>query len=395
MNDPLTQARDHFLRGVAAFEAGDDVAARAAFVATLTLAPGRPSVMVNLAATLLRLRDFAAARGLLLEIVAIEPENREARVQLGLCEEALGHWAAAAAALESGLPATASPELWLVCSHCHGRAGKLPAALAAIDRVLALLPDHAAAWSTRGGLLRELGRLPEAADAYRRALAHGGDPELNRYYLAAVGGDAQPATTPSHYVQALFDDYAPDFQQHLVDGLRYQGHRRLIEPLLQAGRRYPAAVDLGCGTGLCGELLRPLVDAIDGIDLSAAMLEQARGRGIYRHLERHELNAYLAARTTPADLFVAADVFGYIGDLAPAFAAVRRLLRAGGCFAFTVEQLLDGGDYTLQPCLRYRHSEDYVRRLAAQHGFTLRELAVDTLRHDQQTPIPALYVYLA
>ena len=154
-------------------------------------------------------------------------------------------------------------------------------------------------------------------------------------------------------------------------------------------------LDLGCGTGLCGELLRPLVDAIDGIDLSAAMLEQARGRGIYRHLERHELNAYLAARTTPADLFVAADVFGYIGDLAPAFAAVRRLLRAGGCFAFTVEQLLDGGDYTLQPCLRYRHSEDYVRRLAAQHGFTVRELAADTLRHDQQTPIPALYVYLA
>ena len=38
------------------------------------------------------------------------------------------------------------------------------------------------------------------------------------------------------------------------------------------------------------------------------------------------------------------------------------------------------GDYTLQPCLRYRHSEDYVRRLAAQHGFTIRELAECVLR---------------
>lgn len=395
MNDPLAQAREHFLHGIAEFEAGRDTNARAAFQAALALAPGRLSVMVNLAATHFRLGEFADARELLLQIVAAEPDNRDARLQLGFCEEALGHWEAAAQTLLAGLQPGMAAELWLRCSHNFGRAGRLPAALQAVDQSLAAAPDHADAWSARGGLLRELGRHDEAAAAFRQAIAHGGDNPLNRYYLAAVSDAAQPAAPPAGYVQTLFDDYAEDFQQHLVGSLRYQGHRTLTEPLLRAGRRYPLAVDLGCGTGLCGEQLLPLVERLDGVDLSAAMLEQARARNIYRRLEQSELKAFLTTREEPADLFVAADVFGYLGDLGDCFAAVRRLLKPGGCFAFTVEQLAGDGDFALQPCLRYRHSEAYIRRLADEHGFRIDDIASHPLRYDQERPIPALYVYLA
>lgn len=395
MNDPLAQAREHFLHGIAEFEAGRDANARAAFQAALALAPGRLSVMVNLAATHFRLGEFAGARELLLQIVAAEPDNRDARLQLGFCEEALGHWEAAAQALLAGLQPGMAAELWLRCSHNFGRAGRLPAALQAVDQALAAAPDHADAWSTRGGLLRELGRRDEAATAFRQAIAHGGDNPLNRYYLAAVGGATQPAAPPAGYVQALFDDYADDFQQHLLGSLRYQGHRTLTEPLLRAGKRYPLAVDLGCGTGLCGEQLLPLVDHIDGVDLSGAMLEQARARNIYRRLEQSELKAFLATREEAADLFIAADVFSYVGDLEGSFAAIRRLLKPGGCFAFTVEQLAADDGFALQPCLRYHHSETYIRRLAGEHGFRVDNIAVHPLRYDQERPIPALYVYLA
>jgi predicted TPR repeat methyltransferase len=394
MNDSLSQAREHFLRGIAEFEAGRDSAARDAFLCALKLAPGRLSVMVNLAASHFRLGEFAAARELLLEITRQEPDNREALVQMGLCEEALGNWDAAGLALQRGLPPGDMPDLWLRCSHCLGRSGKLKAALAAVDQTLAIVPDHADAWSTRGGLLREFGRHAEAADAFRRAIEHGGDNELNRYYLASVSDGKQPASPPAAYVQSLFDDYATDFQKHLLGNLRYQGHQQLTEPLLRAGRRYPIAVDLGCGTGLCGEQLLPLVDHLDGIDLSGAMLEQARARGIYRQLGQGELNTLLSARREPADLFIAADVFSYVGDIDNCFGEVRRLLRPGGCFAFTVEQLAGDGDFALQPCLRYHHSEAYVRRLAAKHGFRIRDINIHSLRYDQERPIPALYVYL-
>ncbi|WP_298398374.1 tetratricopeptide repeat protein [uncultured Azonexus sp.] len=395
MNDTLSQAREHFLHGIAEFEAGRDISARNAFLAALELAPGRLSVMVNLAATHFRLGEFAAARELLQAIVGQEPENLEALVQLGICEEALGHWDAAARALEKGLATGQPPDLWLLCSQCFGRSGNHAGALTAVDKCLAAAPGHAEAWSTRGSLLREIGRYEEAAEAFRKAIAHGGDNELNRYYLASVSTAAQPTTPPASYVQALFDDYADDFQQHLLGSLRYQGHRTLTEPLLRAGKRYPVAVDLGCGTGLCGEQLLPLVDHIDGVDLSGAMLEQARARNIYRRLEQSELNAFLAARQEAADLFIAADVFSYVGDLDGSFAAIRRLLKPGGCFAFTVEQLAAADGFALQPCLRYHHSETYIRRLAEKHGFRVQDLSIHPLRYDQERPIPALYVYLA
>lgn len=394
MTDPFYLAREHFLRGIAEFEAGNDSAARDAFLCALKLAPGRLSVMVNLAATHLRLGDFAAARDLLQEITRQEPDNREALVQLGICEEALGNFAAAGSALQRGLPLGELPDLWLCCSRCLGRSGNLPAALAAVDQTLAMVPEHTEAWTIRGGLLRELGRHDDAAVAFRRAIENGADNELNRYYLASVSNGEQPANSPSTYVAALFDDYAPDFQEHLVGSLRYQGHQKLTESLLHAGRRYPLAIDLGCGTGLCGEQLQSLVDHIDGVDLSGAMLEQAHARGIYRQLDQAELNTYLTNRQEQADLFIAADVFGYLGDLNNCFSAVRRLMRPGGCFAFTVEQLAGDGDFVLQPCLRYRHSEDYIRRLADKHGFSVRDITIHPLRYDQDQPIPALYVYL-
>ena len=74
----------------------------------------------------------------------------------------------------------------------------------------------------------------------------------------------------------MFDDYAADFQAHLVQHLGYQAHETLVRPLLESGRNFEAVLDLGCGTGLCGALMRPLASAIDGVDVSSAMLEQAR-----------------------------------------------------------------------------------------------------------------------
>ena len=35
-------------------------------------------------------------------------------------------------------------------------------------------------------------------------------------------------------------------------------------------------LDIGCGTGLCGPLLRPIAVSLCGVDLSAGMIEKAR-----------------------------------------------------------------------------------------------------------------------
>ena len=394
--DTHEQARQHFMQGAQHFENGALEAARDEFEAARALAPERASVLGNLGITLFHLRCHDDAVPLLERATAADPEYGEAWIALGLSHETTGRWGEAAAALERGL-ALVPPHapLWLSFGQCIARLGHPREALQAFERAVELDPALGAAWSARGGILRDLYRFTEAAQSFEQALAHGADPELNHYYLAAVQGGPMPSAPPRHYVEGLFDDYSGDFETHLVEQLHYRGHERLIEPLLARNERYENVIDLGCGTGLCARLIASHADTIDGVDLSRAMLDQARASGAYRHLDHADIATYLAQRTEPVDLVLAADVFIYVGELDGVFAQVRRLLRAGGCFAFTVEQPETGEEGVhLLPSLRYAHSESYVRTLAARHGFEVRALQRAPLRDHADGAVDALYVYL-
>ena len=358
-------AKRHFLEGLAALQAGRLEDAERAFLASLEAVPGRVSTLLNLGTTRLRLHRPAEAVAAADAVLAAQPGDVDA---LGLRAVALA------------------------------RMGRQAQALAAYDRVVAAEPRLAEMWSQRGSLLREMGRLDEAAASYAEARARGGNAELHDWFLAGVGGAEAPAAAPSGYVEALFDDYAAEFDAHLVDVLGYQGHRLLVENLpVPPERRFAAALDLGCGTGLCGPLLAPRTDRLVGIDLARGMLDRAGALGVYERLERAEAVAWLEANRETFDLIVAADVLVYLGDLAPLFAAARRALADDGVFAFSIE-LGEAGDdsppFALQPSLRYTHSARRVRELAARHGFRVDGELEATLRTDRHEAVRALYVYL-
>ncbi len=391
----LEQSRALFFEGIAFFERQQYEAARRRFEQALNLTPGRPSIVGNLGITLFHLQRLPQAIPLLQQATAADPGHAEAWTCLGLAHEAQGAWPDMVAALAQAvrlLPQQA--RLWLSLGMGQLRLGQVGEALTSFDRAVAADPACAPAWSERGNLLRELNRLDESAACFEKALALGGDAELNSYYLASVRSGPVPATPPRRYVEALFDDYAGDFENHLVGQLGYRAHEMLLEPLLKSGRRYRHALDLGCGTGLCGQLVAPVADRVDGIDISAAMLAEARKTGAYRELIHADLGAYLAGTPPSVDLVLAADVFIYVGELTQPLKALRRILEPGGCLAFTVEPPTNGGDLQLLPSLRYAHSAAYVRRVAADHGFRILDLQERPLRHDQKTPVPGLYVYL-
>ena len=88
---------------------------------------------------------------------------------------------------------------------------------------------------------------------------------------------------------------------------------------------------------------------------------------------------------------LAADVFVYVSDLAPVFAAVARVLTPGGIFAFTVETHADRG-VRLQPTLRYAHGADHVRAALAAAGLACVELARASTRSEKGVPVDGLVV---
>jgi predicted TPR repeat methyltransferase len=429
MNDSFEQARLLFLQGVQAFQAGDLDAADRHFEASLQRLPGRPSTLMNLAAVRIRLGRPAEALPLLDAALAQEPTDAEAWGHRGTALAALGRTEEAVAAFDRVLAlAPAQPaalfqrarhlttlgrhaealvsldallavrpediEAWFKRGEALQALGRPTEALAAYERVLALQPAAALAWTQRGGILKDLGRLPEAAESFRRALALGGDAEINGYFLASIEGGTAPVVAPRAYVEGLFDQYADEFDEHLVGRLGYRTPQ-LLADLLPPGWHGAAALDLGCGTGLMAPLLRQRVDAIDGVDLSSRMLDKARALGLYRELHHADVSARLEATTQRYALVAAADVFVYVGALDAVYAGAARVLEPDGLFLYSVEESDAGQDLQLRPSSRYAHSEAYLRRLADRHGFEVRRVERATLRHDQRRPIGGLCVLLA
>ena len=396
MSSALDQARTLFVSGNEHFEAGRLEAALADFDAALALAPGRPSLLANRGATLCRLARWEEALPTLQATVQVDPDHADAWAAMGLAQQTLGQWAAAAESLQRahalGLRDGA---LCLALADCQMRLERPGAALAALDQALAADATLAEAWSLRGNLMREAGRLTEAAAAFDQALVHGGHPELHRFYLASVrSGEPVPPHPPRAYVESLFDDYAPDFQHHLLQDLKYQAHSTLLAPLLAEGRRWSMALDLGCGSGLCGQLLAPVCDAVDGVDVSRVMVEQAVASGDYRRVDHAELLPFLSADDGLADLIVAADVFIYVGALSDVVPAAAKRLAPGGILAFSVEQADPGHDLQLRPSLRYAHGRTAIERLAVSCGLTVRTLWAAAIREDQRQPVMGRYALL-
>jgi len=116
------------------------------------------------------------------------------------------------------------------------------------------------------------------------------------------------------------------------------------------------------------------------------MLEKARGLGVYDDLADADLTVALTARAGAYDVITAADVFVYIGDIAPALAAMATALRPGGLASFTTERTDEAG-YWLQASGRYQQSPAFVREAAAAAGLGVVSVGEVVLRMEQAQPV--------
>ncbi|MFN9728083.1 methyltransferase domain-containing protein [Acidovorax sp.] len=395
-SDALEQARTAFLQGTAAFaEQRFDDAAQA-FSYALALAPGRPSVLLNLGVTRLHQSQPAQALPLLEAATAALPDASDAWSALALAHHHLQRWGDSARSHARALALGAdSVALRLRLAESLWRRGLGAAAVEHYEKALEADATLVQAWSALGDVLRESGQLSRAADCYQRALDLGADPALHQFYLAALRPQAPLVEAPRTYVQALFDGYAHDFEDHLVGQLGYQGHRVLIAQMPPSCPGYAAQVlDLGCGTGLCAPLLRPRAGHLTGVDLSPAMIDKARARGLYDDLQVCDIHHHLEQPGPQYDLIVAADVFIYVGPLERAFELASQRLQPGGWLTFTVEDAAQGPDVQLLPSLRYAHREAYLRALAQTHGLAVRQVVDAPIRFHEHQPIAGRYVYL-
>jgi predicted TPR repeat methyltransferase len=235
-----------------------------------------------------------------------------------------------------------------------------------------------------------LGRLDDAAAIYREWLADEPDNPKAIHHLAACTGEAVPSRASDVYIERVFDLFSKSFESRLAC-LEYRAPTLVGEAI--ASCLGPSAadrevLDAGCGTGLCGPLLKPFASRLTGVDLSGGMLEKARGRNLYDALHQQELTAFMAEHPDAFDAVVSADTLVYFGELEGAMHAAARTLKPGGWLCFTVEALEEGQDgYRLQHHGRYAHSRAYLGAVLDQAGLRLAAMESVFLRNEGGAPV--------
>lgn len=267
----------------------------------------------------------------------------------------------------------------------------------ACGRAIVLMPQNAPREHV-GRALIHLGHRQEAIAHYEKWLAEKPDDPVIKHHLAALLQPDYADRASDGYVESVFDGFAASFDAKLAQ-LDYHAPERVCDALCEI---FPVAVssldiaDAGCGTGLCGPLMKPWARRLCGFDLSGGMLSRAEARADYTDLHKAELVTFLNEHPAEFDVVISADTLCYFGRLNEAMQASAAAVRPGGYVIFTVEALDDDGTpHQLLPSGRYAHSLAHVS--AAAHAALLQVFAIKriALREEGGRPVIGWLVTLS
>jgi len=381
----------HFL-GVLEHTRGHSEAALTLIRQAIAGLPGQPGPLNNLGNVLVETQRFDEAVTAYCASLALKPDNIDALNNLATILRKRGEQAESEALCRKALEARPDfAQAWYNLSLTLLEQGRVDEGLTAHSRAIVLWPRHLQARNAVPKALVHLGRLDEAAKLYREWLATDPDNPVIKHHLAACSGGAVPERASDAYVERTFDAFAATFDANL-SALGYRAPQLvadLLRELLPPPARQFDIHDLGCGTGLCGPMVRDWARDLSGCDLSQGMLTKAERRHVYDSLHHAELVAHMRAHPARWDALICADTLCYFGELGEALEAAAQSLRPNGHLVFTVEaQPIDNSSpYHLQPHGRYAHQRDYVSTALARAG--LRELVLrqEQLRSEAGKPV--------
>ncbi len=379
----------HFQLAILLFHEHDIEGAVRHFQCLLQLSPELAEIHFNLGTVLAMLGRNQQAAESFERAISLQPSMADAHNNLGIALGELGDIERAITSFESAIQhsprfvaALLNLGTTLIEARCLVRAVEVCRIARDLD------PDLADTHLALGLALELAGEDVEAIQCFQEAVRRNPQSADWQFHFAAFIGMEAPSIAPRDYVASLFDTYAAQFDKHLRGSLRYQTPEHILKAVLAAAPDQMFDIlDLGCGTGLCGELFRPFASRIVGVDLSSEMIRAANNRSCYDALEVNDIVSFLKNQTAMSDLILAADVFVYVGDLSETFHLSSAALRANGLFAFSVEAAdaipnapTSSVGYHLNRSRRYSHSLAYIRQLATEHEFFEHSVTLKSLR---------------
>ncbi len=383
--------------GVLAHQQGRSDEGIALIKRSLEISADQPDCYSNLGIIYNATHRFDDAIAAYERAIALKPTHANAYNNLGVLLRANGKPAEAEAAYRKAIEINSK---FIDAYHNLGvllaSVNRTKEAVTCYCKVTTLAPRHPDTRRMLALAYCNLGERDKAIEVYEEWLKDDPGNPVVSHLLAGVTGRDVPTRASDKCVQIIFDNFAASFESKLAH-LQYRAPA-LVQMSLESSGLQPDksldALDVGCGTGLCGPLIAPFTRHLIGVDLSAGMLEQAQAKQIYDDLIQSELTEYLRSQTAAFDLIVSADTLVYFGDLTAVATAARGASRPGGLFIFTVEELVSD-DEALEVQLehhgRYTHARRYVERVLQESQFTSEIVNAD-LRMESGVPVRGLVV---
>ena len=343
-------------------ETGDAAKAEQAYRKVLAWVPNHFEALNNLGIVLGDLEAFDEAEQCLLQAIRLQPNRADFLQNLG---------------------------------SAYFKQRDYPKSAEAFRKSITLKPNEAEAYRILWRTLYIAKEFDEAVKVLRQWLEFDPDnPIALHTYAAHLGGELMPERASDAYVKETFDNFAGSFDNVLAR-LDYRAPGLVVDAVGRAvgeGDGQLIVLDAGCGTGLCGPLLRPYARQLIGVDLSPKMLAKAEGRQIYEALIEAELVQYLEHNPSRFNLIVSADTLVYFGNLVPFAHAAHNALLSNGHLIFTVEKKLEGYGFSIGVHGRYCHAQDYVLNTLTEAGFQLVDIDEVHLRKETGEAVIGLLV---
>jgi predicted TPR repeat methyltransferase len=385
--------------GVLLHQAGNTEDGAAMIAKAISLCPDYVDAISNLGNVYRWQGELAKAEEAFRRAAELAPNHPEAYNNLGVILKNQGRYQEAETALRRAIEiAPDRGDAHFNLGNVLDQQQRREEAIAEYQRAIELMPAVIDAYDALARSLYRQGMHSEAGAIYRKLLKHHPGNATAQHMLAALQGEEIPTRASDAYVTDTFDRFAESFDV-ILKNLGYCAPK-LVAKAIEAEGLAPEnqldMLDAGCGTGLCGPLLRPYARQLVGVDLSAEMLKRARQREVYDDLEKTEITAYLRQHRDSFDLIASADTLIYFGDLRDVLFAAAGALRASGYLIFTLEDVSENAsdrDYVLEPHGRYSHTEAYVRRVIGEAGLRNCQLRREELRKETGKPVMGMVVF--
>lgn len=147
---------------------------------------------------------------------------------------------------------------------------------------------------------------------------------------------------------------------------------------------YPRWLDIGCGSGIVGDLIKELhieTSTLDGFDISEQMLIECQKKGIYNHLGKCDLNlGIFEVKPRMYDIVSAIGVLEFVKDINSLIKSIKNILEIDGFFYFTFEKLenepIIPNHFTFnnEKILRNQYTSDQIIKLFTSFSFEVLKI---------------------